>query len=45
VPLLLAGGAFASDGSTSYGEHACADGSLGELLGMEVLPAVSRVLR
>jgi 2,3-bisphosphoglycerate-independent phosphoglycerate mutase len=45
VPLVLAGGAFTSDGSTSYGEHACADGSLGLLLGIEVLPAVSRVLR
>jgi 2,3-bisphosphoglycerate-independent phosphoglycerate mutase len=45
VPLVLAGGAFASDGSTSYGEHACADGSLGELLGVDVLPTVARVLR
>jgi 2,3-bisphosphoglycerate-independent phosphoglycerate mutase len=45
VPLVLAGGAFTSDGSTTYGEHACADGSLGELLGIEVLPTVAGVLR
>jgi len=45
VPLVLAGGAFTSDGSTAYGEHACAEGSLGQLLGIEVLPTVARVLR
>jgi 2,3-bisphosphoglycerate-independent phosphoglycerate mutase len=45
VPLVLAGGAFTSDGSTTYGEHACASGSLGELLGVDVLPTVARVLR
>ncbi len=45
VPLVLAGGGFTSDGSTTYGEHACAGGSLGELLGVDVLPTVARVLR
>ena len=45
VPLVLAGGAVAPDGSTSYGEHACTDGSLGQLLGVDVLPAVARVAR
>jgi len=45
VPLVLAGGAFTSDGSTAYGEHACAAGSLGQLLGIEVLPTVAGVLR
>ena len=45
VPLVLAGAAFTSDGSTSYGEHACAGGSLGELLGIDVLPMVARVSR
>jgi 2,3-bisphosphoglycerate-independent phosphoglycerate mutase len=45
VPLVLAGGGLAPDGSTSYGEHACADGSLGELRGVDVLPTVARVTR
>jgi len=45
VPLVLAGGGFAADGSTSYGEHACAQGSLGELRGVEVLPIVREALR
>jgi 2,3-bisphosphoglycerate-independent phosphoglycerate mutase len=45
VPLLLAGGGLTPDTSTTYGEHACADGSLGELRGIDVLPTVSRVAR
>jgi 2,3-bisphosphoglycerate-independent phosphoglycerate mutase len=45
VPLVLAGGALTSDGSSSYGEHACATGSLGELLGRDVLPLVAGVSR
>jgi 2,3-bisphosphoglycerate-independent phosphoglycerate mutase len=45
VPLVLAGDGVTSDGSTSYGEHACADGSIGELLGRDVLPLVTRVSR
>jgi 2,3-bisphosphoglycerate-independent phosphoglycerate mutase len=45
VPLVLAGPGFTPDGTTTYGEHACADGSLGERRGIEVLPAVARVAR
>jgi 2,3-bisphosphoglycerate-independent phosphoglycerate mutase len=45
VPLLLAGAGFTSDGSTSYGEHACAEGSIGEIRGVDVLPSVARVGR
>ena len=45
VPLVLAGGALTPDATTSYGEHACADGSLGELRGIDVLPTVARVAR
>jgi 2,3-bisphosphoglycerate-independent phosphoglycerate mutase len=45
VPLVLAGGSLTSDGSTSYGERTCADGSLGELRGIDVLPTVARVSR
>jgi 2,3-bisphosphoglycerate-independent phosphoglycerate mutase len=44
VPMLLAGGPFTPDGSTSYGERACADGSLGELRGVEVLPTIRHAL-
>jgi 2,3-bisphosphoglycerate-independent phosphoglycerate mutase len=45
VPLVLAGGGLTPDTSTAYGEHACADGSLGELRGVDVLPTVARVTR
>ena len=45
VPLLVSGGAVTSDGTTSFGERACADGSLGELLGPQILPRLSALLR
>ena len=45
VPLILAGGPFASDGTTAYGESWCADGSLGELRGTDVLRSVQKILR
>jgi 2,3-bisphosphoglycerate-independent phosphoglycerate mutase len=38
VPLLLAGGGVASDGSREFSETACARGSLGTLKGVDVLP-------
>ena len=38
VPLVAAGMGIAPDGSESFGERACADGSLGELLGPQILP-------
>jgi 2,3-bisphosphoglycerate-independent phosphoglycerate mutase len=44
VPLVLAGGPFASDGSIAYGEGACAEGSLGELRGVEVLATVREMV-
>jgi 2,3-bisphosphoglycerate-independent phosphoglycerate mutase len=40
VPLILAGGPFTSDGTSAYGEDACAEGSLGELRGVDVLQIV-----
>jgi 2,3-bisphosphoglycerate-independent phosphoglycerate mutase len=43
VPLVLAGGGVTPDTTTTYGEHACADGSLGELRGIDVLPTIGRV--
>jgi 2,3-bisphosphoglycerate-independent phosphoglycerate mutase len=45
VPLVLSGGPFTSDGTTSFGERACGEGSLGELLGVDVLPIVRDALR
>jgi 2,3-bisphosphoglycerate-independent phosphoglycerate mutase len=45
VPLVIGGGALTADGSTTYGERACADGSLGERLGVEVLPLIRDALR
>ena len=44
VPLVLTGGPFTADGSSSYGERACAAGSLGELRGVDVLPTVRATL-
>jgi 2,3-bisphosphoglycerate-independent phosphoglycerate mutase len=45
VPLLVSGGPVTPDGSTSFGERACADGSLGELRGPQILPRLSALLR
>ena len=45
VPLLLSGGPFTTDGTPSYGERACARGSLGEQRGVDVLPLVKEALR
>ncbi|MEP7059594.1 MAG: alkaline phosphatase family protein [Actinomycetota bacterium] len=40
VPLLISGGPLTQDGSTSFGEAVCAAGSLGELLGPQILPVI-----
>jgi 2,3-bisphosphoglycerate-independent phosphoglycerate mutase len=45
VPLLVSGGSVSPDGSEAYGETACRDGSLGGLLGPQILPRVSDLLR
>jgi 2,3-bisphosphoglycerate-independent phosphoglycerate mutase len=45
VPLLVSGGPVSSDGTTSFGERACADGSLGRLLGPQILPRLIALLR
>ena len=44
VPLVVAGGPVTPDGSTSFGERACADGSLGELLGPQILPRLTALM-
>jgi 2,3-bisphosphoglycerate-independent phosphoglycerate mutase len=42
VPLLLAGGGVASDGSREFSEAACARGTLGTLKGVDVMPLLAR---
>ncbi|HTG46491.1 MAG TPA: 2,3-bisphosphoglycerate-independent phosphoglycerate mutase [Actinomycetota bacterium] len=44
VPLLVSGGPVTPDGSEAYGERACATGSLGLLLGPQILPRVTGLL-
>ena len=45
VPLLVTGGPVRSDGTDEFGERACADGKLGALKGIEILPRISALLR
>jgi 2,3-bisphosphoglycerate-independent phosphoglycerate mutase len=45
VPLLVSGGPVRPDGSTSFGENACRDGSLGEMLGPKILPRVTALVQ
>lgn len=40
VPLIVSGAGIASDGTEGFGERFCAKGSLGTLIGQEVLPRV-----
>jgi 2,3-bisphosphoglycerate-independent phosphoglycerate mutase len=43
VPLVVCGGGVTSDGSTSFGEHACSTGSLGLMRGVDILPHLARL--
>ena len=45
VPLVVCGGPVTSDGSTAFGERACAAGSLGQLRGVDVLARLTRLMR
>ncbi|MGH2527440.1 MAG: 2,3-bisphosphoglycerate-independent phosphoglycerate mutase [Actinomycetota bacterium] len=45
VPLVVSGAGVTSDGSESYGERACARGSLGSLQGVEIVPRLAGLLR
>ncbi|MGA9160664.1 MAG: 2,3-bisphosphoglycerate-independent phosphoglycerate mutase [Actinomycetota bacterium] len=44
VPLLVTGGSVRSDGTVSFGERACATGSLGALRGVEIVPRLAELL-
>jgi 2,3-bisphosphoglycerate-independent phosphoglycerate mutase len=45
VPLVVSGPGVAADGSTTFGERACAEGSLGRLRGVEIVPRLAALLR
>jgi 2,3-bisphosphoglycerate-independent phosphoglycerate mutase len=45
VPLVVSGAGVPPDGTVCFGERACADGSLGELRGVDILPRLSELLR
>ena len=45
VPLLVSGGGVQSDGSNAFGERACADGALGRLRGIDILPRLADLMR
>jgi 2,3-bisphosphoglycerate-independent phosphoglycerate mutase len=45
VPLVVSGVGVTSDGSESYGERACARGTLGSLRGIEIVPLLAGLLR
>lgn len=40
VPILIAGGAISPDGTPVFSEKACARGSLGEMLGTDIIPKI-----
>ena len=44
VPLLIAGGPIDPDGSSAFGERACAEGSLGLLRGVQIMPRLVALL-
>ena len=44
VPLLVSGNGVTPDGSTTYGERASTDGSLGRLLGPQILPRIAQLV-
>lgn len=44
VPLLVSGGPVRPDGSTGFGERACATGSLGELRGIGIVPRLTQLM-
>jgi 2,3-bisphosphoglycerate-independent phosphoglycerate mutase len=45
VPLLVSGVPVQPDGTTSFGERACAAGSLGQLRGVDIVPRLAALMR
>ena len=44
VPLLVSGAGVQSDGTATFGERACADGALGRLRGVEIVPRLAALM-
>ena len=44
VPLVVTGGSATADGVQSFGERAAADGSIGHIRGVEILPRLTSLL-
>ncbi|MBN1871919.1 MAG: 2,3-bisphosphoglycerate-independent phosphoglycerate mutase [Candidatus Omnitrophica bacterium] len=44
VPLLVSGGGVTPDGLSGYGESSCRKGSLGKMIGPEILPYLMKLL-
>ena len=45
VPLLVSGRPVQPDGTVSFGERACAAGSLGQLRGVDIVPRLAALMR
>jgi 2,3-bisphosphoglycerate-independent phosphoglycerate mutase len=45
VPLVVAGGGVRSDGTETFGERSAADGAIGTIKGVEILPALIPLLK
>jgi 2,3-bisphosphoglycerate-independent phosphoglycerate mutase len=45
VPLVVSGGSVQADGTEAFGERACANGALGSLRGVEIVPRLAALLR
>ena len=45
VPLLVSGRSVQPDGTVSFGERACAAGSLGQLRGVDIVPRLAALMR
>jgi 2,3-bisphosphoglycerate-independent phosphoglycerate mutase len=45
VPLLVCGPGVQADGVTAYGERSAADGSIGTIRGVDILPRLVSLLR
>ncbi|MFB3739611.1 MAG: phosphoglycerate mutase, partial [Candidatus Velamenicoccus archaeovorus] len=45
VPLLVSGAGVRPDGTTAFGERACAGGSLGTVRGVDIVPRLVSLLR
>ena len=44
VPLVASGGPISRDGTEAFNERSCAGGSLGELLGPQILPRLAQMM-